>query len=182
MTSKKKWLKLREKFLEKQKEEIEKLKMELSQLDKQLKEKLYHEQQDKHPNIKIDDITKGCVVKLTMGLTDPGNDLEEVLKLTRQQFKTKKIAEEFHPLIAYVDIQKNANRIYIRCNSSDQAQAILKADTFLPEFSKSLLGGVEESEYFEKIYSNRNKKLEKKVKKETISKQVIIFKTNYKLF
>lgn len=171
--SKKEWLKLREEFLRRQKEEIDNLKAELAKLDEQLKEKIAQEQQAKHPNIKTDDITRGCVVKLVLRITNESNEYDG-FKLSRQQFKTSKIPEEFHSQIAYIDMQKNANRIFIRCNTSEEAQTIFRASTFLPEFEKTLLEGLEETEYFERIYSNRNKKLEKKAKKETSTKKVSI--------
>lgn len=161
--SKKQWLKLREEFLTKQQQQINSLKAELTQLDEQLKQKIDEKYKTKNTNIKTDDITKGCIIKLSLKSIDDKD--YDVFKLSRQQFKDKKISEEFSTHIAYVDIQKHSNRIYIRCKSKESALIIFNSNSFLNEFQKSILDGVEEIEYFEKIYSNRNKKLEKKDKK-----------------
>jgi len=67
--------------------------------------------------------------------------------------------------IAYVDVEKNYNKVLIRCKTSECATELIKKPGLLEKFDKSLLTGVEEIEYFEKIYSNREKKMNKKEKK-----------------
>ena len=103
----------------------------------------------------------------------------EVMKLTRQQFKNKYIAEEFFDRVVYVDIQKNSNMIFIRCKSNETALELIKENNFLSEFNKSLLNGSDEIDYFEKIFSNRQKKNEKKEKKSKL-KSVVCFYLNCK--
>ena len=156
--SKKSWLKLREDFFNKQKNEIEQLKIELANLDQVLKQKISEKYKTA---IKTDDIVRKCIIRLSL-VTNDEKDFE-IFKLSRQQFKNKHISEELFNHIAYVDIQKNSSRIYIRCKSNESAMFLLYSENFLKQFRKNLLEGAEETEYFEKIYSNRNKKQEKKV-------------------
>jgi len=156
--SKKNWLKLRENFFNRQKNEIEQLKLELARLDQVLKQKISEKYKTA---IKTDDIIRKCIIRLSL-VSNDDKDFE-IFKLSRQQFKNKYIPEDLFDHIAYVDIQKNSNRIYIRCKSNESALFLLSVENFLKQFKKNLLEGAEETEYFEKIYSNRNKKQEKKV-------------------
>lgn len=156
--SKKNWLKLREDFFNRQKNEIEQLKLELARLDQVLKQKISEKYKT---TIKTDDIIRKCIIRLSL-VSNDDKDFE-IFKLSRQQFKNKYIPEDLFDHIAYVDIQKNSNRIYIRCRSYESALFLLSVENFLKQFKKNLLEGAEETEYFEKIYSNRNKKQEKKV-------------------
>lgn len=83
----------------------------------------------------------------------------------RKQFKEDHL-KGFDEQIAYIDMEKNSNKILIRCDSSESAKLLLEDKLFLDGYSKCLLFGEEEDKYFDKIYSNRNKKQEKKDRKE----------------
>ncbi len=145
-------------------------------MEEELKQKKALKFQSKTLNVKTDDIVKGCIMKLTFKSVE--NNFE-VMKLTRQQFKNKYIAEEFFDRVVYVDIQKNSNMIFIRCKSNETALELIKENNFLSEFNKSLLNGSDEIDYFEKIFSNRQKKNEKKEKKSKL-KTVVCFYLNCK--
>lgn len=160
--SKKKWLQLKEEFLEKQKNEIASLKQHLLNLNDQLQDKLNSKYKAKHGDIKTDDIVKGCVIKATLSPTD--SEFDAVFKLTRSAFKNKYLTDDLDH-VAYVDVEKNSSKVLIRCKSSQEARELMTKKGFLEKFSKSLLVGSEEIEYFDKIYSNREKKLNKKEKK-----------------
>jgi hypothetical protein len=141
-------------------------------LEEELKQKKAQMFQSKTLNVKTDDIVKGCIMKLTFKSVE---NSFEVMKLTRQQFKNKYIEEEFLDRVVYVDIQKNSNMIFIRCKSSEATLELIKEKKFLNEFNKSLLNGNDEIDYFEKIFSNRHKKNEKKDKKSKLKPVVCIF-------
>ena len=145
-------------------------------MEEELKQKKALKFQSKTLNVKTDDIVKGCIMKLTFKSVE---NSFEVMKLTRQQFKNKYIAEEFFDRVVYVDIQKNSNMIFIRCKSNETALELIKENNFLSEFNKSLLNGSDEIDYFEKIFSNRQKKNEKKEKKSKL-KSVVCFYLNCK--
>lgn len=113
--------------------------------------------------IKTDDIIRGCILKITLNLNNE-NEFE-MTKLTRQQFKEKYL-KEFNDQIAYVDIEKNSNKILIRCKTPEAAQSLVSNQIFFQDCKKNILSGDEETDYFEKIYSNRNKKQEKKENKQ----------------
>ncbi len=158
--------------MNKQKEQINSLKNELDSLNNQLQQKLNEKFKSKNEKIKTDDIVvKGCILKLTLNLNDATNDFE-VFKLSKQQIKSKFLneeneeAKEISKKIAYFEVQKNYNRIMIRCISNEAAKSLLAEKNFFPKFNKVLLDGNEELEYLEKIFSNREKKQFKKEKKE----------------
>jgi len=159
VVSKKKWLRLKEEFLTRQKEEIANLRALLAKLNEELQEQLSAKYKSKHASIKTDDIVKGCVIKLTLSPDDA--DFDSTFKLSRQAFKNKYLKNDLDG-VAYVDVEKNCNKVLIRCKSSDSARELMNKSDVLEKFHKSLLGGIEEIEYFEKIYSNREKKLNKK--------------------
>ena len=140
------------------------LKNEINALSKELevieKEKL----KPKDSKIKTDDIVRGCIIKIKLDLSSKLTT--EVLKLTRQQFKDQKI-KDFLDEVVYVDLQKNSDKILIRCKSPESVKTLLANSDFLADFTdKTLLAGDEEMEYFKKIFGDRNKKFEKKEKKE----------------
>lgn len=165
MISKKQWLKLREDFLEKQKSNIAGLKTELKSLNDQLQLKINEKYKTKNSNVKTDDIVKGCIIKLTISassLTD--NEMDAIFKLSKQQFKNKYLVDQIDH-VAYVEVEKNHNKILIRCKTPESAKILMENKDILLSFNKCLLEGHEEVEYFEKIFSNRVKKLNKKDKK-----------------
>ena len=165
MISKKKWLKLREDFLEKQKADILELKTELKNLNDQLQSKINEKYKTKNSNVKTDDIIKGCIIKLSISATSlTDTEYDSIFKLSKQQFKNKYLANQIEH-VAYVEIEKNHNKILIRCKSPESAKSLLDNKDILLGFNRCLLDGHEEVEYFEKIYSNRVKKLNKIDKK-----------------
>lgn len=149
--------------MENQKKEVARLREELNNLNKKLNdlEKNQKIVQDKAK--KPDDVTSGCILKIQLNLNEPID--YEVYSMSRKQFKDKYLSC-FNDKIAYIDMEKNSNKILIRCNSNQLANELLNDNTFLENFSKSLLQGEEENSYLEKIVSNRNKKQEKKERKE----------------
>jgi hypothetical protein len=169
--SKKSWLKLKEDYLAKQKQEVNELKAKLSCLNRELERKEKEISQAKNKSIKSDDMIEGCLLKLNVD--GFGEDSAQIFELTRQQFKDKYL-KETHEKIAYVDLAKSSNCVYIRCKSKEIASSLLNEESFLPTFKKVLLEGKEEEEYFERISSNRTKKLEKKKRKEEKEIRVII--------
>ncbi|RNA28703.1 la-related 7-like [Brachionus plicatilis] len=163
VVSKKKWLKSKEKFLQNQKLEMGRLKEELNELNKKLNDLKNDQRQKIDEAKKPDDVTSGCILKIELNLNDPKD--YEIFSMGRNRFREKYLSTH-EDKIAYVDLEKNSNKILIRCKSNQFAQEILKDKTCLENFSKTLLQGEEENTYFEKIVSNRNKKHEKKERKE----------------
>ena len=165
VTSKKTWLKLRDDFFTKQKEEISRLKEELVELNKELEER-----QKAEKKAGTEDIGRGCIIKVTLDSSKSAD--AELLKLSRQDFR-EKMLKIFEEQVAYVDVEKLSSRVLIRCKSTEAAQALVQDAEFIAGSEKSLLSGREEDEYFEKIASNRKKKLDKKEKKEAKSKDKV---------
>ena len=162
VVSKKKWLKLKADFLNKQKEEIAGLKAKLEALNDQMQQKLSEKFNAKNnANIKIADLIRNCVLKLTLSLKE--KEFED-FKLGKQEFKAKYLTGLDEHII-YFELEKNFNRIMIRCKSSESAKELLGKKDLLVQFNKCLLEGSEEIEYFEKIFLNRTKKQFKKEKK-----------------
>jgi hypothetical protein len=171
--SKKAWLQLKEDYLNRQKQEIAELKTKFCDLSKTL-ESLKEEKvkkQKQPPKIKAEELHRGCILKIIL---DSNNEEHfKLMKMTRQQFKESQI-KDYLDAVAYVDLEKNSNKIFIRCKSSEHARQLLVDDKFLCGFEKSFLSDEQEDEYFEKINSNRNKKMEKKEKKGNKFKKSII--------
>ena len=176
--SKKEWLRLRKDYLEKQKSNLSELKAKLKSIKSSEVEENERprakKQRIEEPKFIVDDAYKNCIIKLT-----PKNALDEktydLFKLTRQQFKNEKL-KEFDEQIAYVDINKNLNRIFVRCKNKVAAEDLKSKEEYLNDFNKDLLAGSEEYEYVSKISSNRDKKHEKKAKKENRGKDKVNFK------
>jgi hypothetical protein len=168
---------LKDEFLSKQKLEVTELKTKLYSLTKKL-DTLREEKKRRDeaaakvakfttPNGKnqLEDITRGCIIRVEVKAKEEKSF--EVFKVSRQQFKEKYL-KEFLDKVAYVDLDKHTNRIFIRCNSAEAAQSMLaNKDAFLSEYEyKELLGSAEEGDYFEKIASQRTKKQDKKERKQ----------------
>lgn len=165
--SKKAWLQLKEDYLNRQKQDIIELKHKLADLSKQLDNLKTEKEKKSKPEPKL--VDRGCIVKVTMDATN--DEHFKLLKMTRQQFK-EAILKDFLDHVAYVDVEKTLNRVLIRCRTPESAKNLLAHDSILVGFSKSLLEGQQEDEYFEKIDANRTKKHDKKEKKMTKGKQL----------
>ena len=163
--SKKKWLNLKKEFLNKQKLEIAELKNKLDTLNASLNAKLNEKYKAQNSNLKTDDIFKGCVLKLTLNPSNP--EFAQVFKLSRQEFKNKYL-NEVADHVAYVDVERNNCKVLIRCKTRESAKEMMKSPV-LSQFGKLILEGGEELEYFEKIFFNRTKKLNKKFKKTDVA-------------
>lgn len=151
--------------MENQKKEVNRLKQELNTLNKKLND-LKSNLKPTVDNVKqLDDVTLGCIIKIQLNLNDSKD--YEIFSMGRKQFKDKYLAS-YEDKIAYIDMEKNSNKILIRCKSSQYAKEILMD---LENFSKSLLEGEEENKYFEKIISNRDKKIGKKERKEKLKSE-----------
>jgi hypothetical protein len=173
--SKKDWLKSKEEFLSKQKQEVQELKAKLVTLTDQLaavKEDRRKRDEEKSKAVKTpaqvsDDLTRGCIVCIEVKAAEEGSSA--VFKLSRQQFKDRHLATCGADQVAYVDLDKHSNRIYVRC-SSPKAAATLMADTefgkLLPVHHKTLLSSVVEEAYFAKIAEQRSRKQDKKERKQ----------------
>lgn len=140
------------------------MKNKLDSLNGQLNARLNEKYKAQNANLKTDDIVKCCVIKLTLNPSDA--EFDAVFKLSRQEFKNKFLKEESDH-VAYVDVERNNSKILIRCKSPESAKALIKSPS-LSQFGKFMLDGCEELEYFEKIFFNRTKKLNKKEKKKEI--------------
>ncbi len=115
----------------------------------------------------LEDITRGCIIRVEVQAKEEKSI--EVFKMSRQQFKEKYL-KDFLEKVAYVDLDKHTNRIFIRCSSAEAAQSMMaNKDSFLCEYEKILLNSSEEDEYFEKIANMRTKKQEKKERKQNKS-------------
>jgi hypothetical protein len=161
--------------LNNQKERIKELKKVQNDLIKQLDElknkKTYNDPARQEFDFKISDIAKESIIRVTLDLNDE-NDFN-LLKLTRQQFKDTKLSKDHLEHIAYVDIEKKSNKIYIRCKSADSAKAIIKNSSFLTDLpNKIILTGKEEEEYLNRIKYGRDKYQIKKDKKQTGEKVI----------
>lgn len=124
--------------------------------------KLKHEKEKKNAAEKTTSHERGCIIKLALNATN--DEHFKLLKMTRQQFKDAMLKDCLDS-IAYVDVEKNSNRVLIRCKSADRALELVRDEKFMCGFEKSRLDGKEEDEYLEKIEASRSKKMEKKVKK-----------------
>ena len=182
--SKKEWLRLKKDYLQKQKSNLSELKAKLKsinekpvnemEVDVKVKNKSRQAKVEEKMNVnyEVDENYKNCIVKLTpkSAFDDKAYDL---FKLSRQQFKNEKL-KDFYEQVAYVDIDKNLNRVFVRCKNKEAAEGLLKLTTEnLNEFNKNLLIGAEEYDYVNKISLNRDKKQEKKVKKEIRGKDKV---------
>lgn len=163
--SKKAWLQLKEDYLNRQKQEINELKHKHAELEKRLETlKAEKEKINSRPAPKCV-VERGCIVKIAL---DANNDEHfKLLKMTRQQFK-ETMLKEYLEHVAYVDVEKSLNRVLVRCKTAEAAKSLVEHAELLVGFSKSLLEGEQEDEYFGKIDSSRNKKAEKKEKKANI--------------
>ncbi len=172
--SKKEWLRLKKDYLERQKSNLSELKAKLKSIksaEEDNERPKAKKQKTEEPKFIVDDSFKNCIIKLT-----PKNTFDEttyeLFKLSRQQFKNEKL-KEFSEQIAYVDIDKNLNRIFVRCKDKVAAEDLKSKTEYLNDFNMDLLVGSEEYEYVSKIASNRDKKHEKKAKKENRGKEKV---------
>ncbi len=169
---KQKWLILKNDFLERQKNEIQHLKQQLNDLTTQLddfRKKTEPENQSdidlasiKLNDIDLPDISKGCILKISVDINDQTQ--LDFLNMTRQQFK-QRFSNEIQEKIAYVDLDKSLNKIFLRCKSVESANSLLEDSTFMSNHKKELLHNDEERLYFQRISLNRNKKQQKLAKK-----------------
>ena len=167
-------MELKEDFLDNQKKRINDLKSTQNELTIRLNEfknqKLQKEMAKQELDLKISDIAHESIIRVTLDLNNE-NDFN-LLKLTRQQFKDKKLSKQHLEHIAYVDIEKKSNKIYIRCKSADSAKTIMKTSDFLVDLpNKKILTDKEEEEYLNRIMYGRNKYKVKKDKKQTNEKE-----------
>ena len=170
--SKKDWLAAKEQYLNKQKQEVVELKAKLARLVGKLeelkadKEKKKREQESfSKPAAALSDLDRGCIIKVDVNVEDE-KSYESVFKLSRNQFKEKYMNKEWAEKVVYVDLDKHSNRVFVRFSSAQAAADALAVETeFLARYRKSLLDRGEEDDYFEKIASQRSKKLEKRERK-----------------
>lgn len=126
------------------------------------------------------DIESGSIIKLTpKDLSD--DKTFKLFKLTRQQFKNEKLNSHLND-ISYVDIDKNTNKIYVRCKNKELANNLFGGiDQLLDGFNAHILGDKEESEYIRKISNNRDKK-QSKVEKKAVRGKSKVSKVCKKIF
>ena len=155
---------MKEAYLKGQEERIGELKRELDRLNQLVAKRKEEKIKSKNDKVRTDDVIRGSIVKVHVDL----NNEEEykLFKLSRQQFKDQKL-KGLEDHVVYVDLDKGSCKIFVRCKSQESAQAVLHSSEFLTTMSKELLSVQEEDAYFERIFANRNKKLEKKDKKQT---------------
>ena len=114
--SKKEWLRLKKEYLDKQKTNLSELKEKLKSVKKvsngmevDKKRKATKMLIEEEPVVGVESDYKNCIIKLTPKTTFDENAYE-LFKLSRQQFKNEKL-KDFCDQIAYVDIDKNINKI-----------------------------------------------------------------------
>ena len=95
--------------------------------------------------IKSDDITHGSIIKIQLNLNNEKD--YKLFNMGRKQFKEEYLTG-FDNQIAYIDMEKNSNKILIRCNSNEAAKFLLENKSFLDGYSKNLLSGEEEDNYY----------------------------------
>ena len=154
---------MKEAYLRSQEDRINELKAELDRLNQLLAKRKEEKIKSKNEKVKTDDIIRGSIVKV---LVDLNNDEEfKLFKLSRQQFRDQKL-KGLEEHVVYVDLDKASCKIFVRCKSKEAAEAVLHSTEFLTTMNKQLLSVDEEDTYFERIFANRSKKLDKKDKKQ----------------
>jgi len=178
--SKKEWLRLKEEYLKKQKENMALLKAKLRESQKIIEdtkkknkeEKMSVDKQAKKDTIKTENemlnesdeeivANHGKIVKIVQ--KDFTQNFDHVFKMNKTQFKSEYLAN-YTTKIAYIDLQSNTNRIYLRCESHELAKSLVFDAEILKDFNKTLLAGTEEYEYIQKITKSRSKTKEKNLK------------------
>ena len=66
--------------------------------------------------------------------------------------------------VKYVDATNGCNKVFVRCSNQKQAEVIAAAKNLLGTNSGEILVGNEESEYWDKIQSDRQDKISGKIK------------------
>ncbi len=112
--------------------------------------------------------TSSCIIKLVpKNIVDDAVHLEPMFKLSQQRFRDEYL-KSLNDGIAYVDMDKNTYKIFIRCQAKDTTKSTIDSLSSLnlgQQFHMSVLEGREESEYLNRIELNRNKLQMKKEKK-----------------
>jgi hypothetical protein len=185
--SKNNWLSLKEEYLRKQRENFAKLKEKLKSINEKQTEKIENskmatlnsEKSDTkttHTNI----LASGSIIKLVpKNILDNAELFESMFKLSQQRFRDE-FLKSVNDDIAYVEMDKNTYKIFIRCKNNANTKAILDNIQNLnvsKAFNMNILEGSEEVEYLNRIDSNRNKLQLKKEKKLRGKSKVTLDKT-----
>ena len=96
--------------------------------------------------------------------------LEEPIIDQGKQVKSRLRAAVMEP-VKYVDATNGSSEVYVRCSSQKQAETITSAKGLMGNNTGEILTGKEESNYWEKIRSDREDKISGKVKVKPTSKK-----------
>ena len=96
--------------------------------------------------------------------------LEESVIDQGKQIKSRLRAAVMEP-VKYVDVTNGNNTVFVRCTNQKQAEVIASAKNLVGSGGGEILTGKEESQYWEKIRSDREDKISGKIKVKPVSKK-----------
>ena len=106
------------------------------------------------PNKNTLEFVPGTIVRFT---------IDEQIIDQGKQVKSRIRAAVMEP-VKYVDATNGSNKVFVRCSNQKQAEVIAAAKNLLGTNSGEILVGNEESQYWDKIQSDRQDKISGKVK------------------
>ena len=170
---KEEWRKMRNKYLNLQKQNMSAAKGRIRQMRNYPKEKIKENQQATVQSHSTDALLENDPSTTDEGLNKskiefvPGTIvkfvIDEPIIDQGKQVKSRIRAAVMEP-VKYVDAANGSSKVFVRCSNQKQAEVISAAKNLLGTNSGEILTGNEESEYWEKIQSDRQDKISGKVK------------------
>jgi La-related protein 7 len=177
--TKEEWRKMRNKYLNLQKQNMSAVKSRIRQIQPITKEKIkeppqaaVHSHQTQAPCVDTP-LTSGSNNKGTLELV-PGTivrfTLDESVIDQGKQIKSRLRAAVMEP-VKYVDVTNGSINVFVRCTNQKQAEVIASAKNLVSSSNGEILTGKEETEYWDKIHSDREDKISGKIKVKPVSKK-----------
>ena len=178
--TKEEWRKMRNKYLNLQKQNMSSAKAKIRQMkslprDKIKEPSLLNAQSHSTPasNENESSTTGESCIKSTIEFV-PGTIVrfitDEPIIDQGKQVKSRIRAAVMEP-VKYVDATNGSTQVFVRCSNQKQAEVIASAKNLLGNNHGEILTGKDESEYWEKIQSDRQDKISGKVKVKPTSKK-----------
>ena len=178
--TKEEWRKMRNKYLNLQKQNMSIAKGRIRQTRPMQKEK----NKEVHPNTiqpHTNHISSGVDAPVLSGCGNKGGiefvpstivrfKLEEPIIDQGKQIKSRLRAAVMEP-VKYVDATNGKSAVFVRCSSQKQAEVIASAKNLIGSANGDILAGTEESEYWEKISSDRDDKISGRIKVKPAAKK-----------
>ncbi|CAL7952130.1 unnamed protein product [Xylocopa violacea] len=160
--AKKDWKHLRNKYLELQRNKMKQLKQHLrnarwNQWSNYWKNKFDKEENDEKDKTNKQDTTSTCRFSFT-----PGVIVKIEMDKPCTDPKAFKMDIKNNSSVKYIDVDDGSYLAYVRCDTNEAAQTFIQKSN--EERLMTILEGEEEKMYWDKILSDREEKLNKKVK------------------